>query len=164
MNNGTILWFTGLSGSGKTTLAKKLKEFVEPAIILDGDDIRGIVQNKDFSIAGRNEHIKRMGMMAKLFANQGINVICTFISPTNEAREFAKQLHDKFVLIYVKCSIEECIKRDVKGLYKKAEDGTIKNMTGIGQGYEEPVYPDLILDTEKYSVDECLEELTGFLS
>jgi adenylyl-sulfate kinase len=146
-------FFTGLSGSGKTTLARELNNRIH-AIWLDGDDIRNtpIVENpQDFSFEARAKHIRRLGYIAKMFVDQNINVIISCIAPDrsvrNEVRGYFKA--DEFVEIYVKTPLEICEQRDCKGLYKRARNGDIKDFTGIGSRYEEPLNPEFVVDYEK---------------
>ncbi len=147
-----VLWFTGLSGSGKSTIALALeKELLKRGYytkLLDGDNIRtGLSSNVDFTIEGRTESIRRVAEVAKLFVENGTVTLCSFISPTNDIRKTAREIiGDKdFVEIYVNTSLETCEARDVKGLYKKAKAGEIKNFTGINAPYEEPINPNVII-------------------
>ena len=164
LDKGFVLWFTGLPASGKTTIAnsiaEKLRDFGFRVEVLDGDWIRKTI-NTDvgFSREDRRKHLLRVAWIARLLARNGIIVLCSFVSPYRDVRyEIRKIIEEEnipFIEIYVKCSIEECIKRDPKGLYKKALKGEIKNFTGIDDPYEEPEKPDLILDTERLTIDEC---------
>lgn len=165
-----VLWFTGLSGSGKSTLAKALeRKLFENKIHtygLDGDNIRsGLNSDLDFSLQGRQENIRRLGEVAKLFVEAGIVVTSAFISPLREDRERVKALLNPgdFVEIYVKCPLEICESRDVKGLYKKAREGLIPNFTGIDSPYEEPDNPSIIVDTDKNSESECVDQIFTYL-
>ncbi len=163
-------WMTGLSGSGKSTLAlaleKSLFEHGYLTQVLDGDNIRsGINKNLSFSEADRKENIRRIAEINKLFINCGIITINCFVSPTREIRQMAKEIIGPadFKEIYVKSSLETCEKRDVKGLYKKARAGEIKNFTGIDQTFEEPTNPDLIIDTENRNFEECINIFLNFV-
>jgi adenylylsulfate kinase len=163
LQNGQILWFTGLPASGKTTIALQLKERLKKynrnIVILDGDVVRKTFPDAGFFREERNEHIKRVGYVAKLFAEQGFIVLCSFISPFEESREFVKNLYGNFKLIYLKCPVDTCIKRDPKGLYKRAIAGELDNFTGISQEYEEPIYPDIIVHTDTKSVEESIGQI-----
>lgn len=161
-----MIWFTGLSGSGKSTLAIALERELQKrgllCRILDGDNIRsGINNNLGFSEEDRVENIRRIAEIGKLFVDTGIITIAAFISPSNELRQLASQIIGKenFMEIYVNTPIEECERRDVKGLYAKARKGEIKNFTGISAPFEAPAHPDLSIDTSKLSVEESVDEL-----
>ena len=165
-----MLWFSGLSGSGKSTLAIALERELHRrgflCRILDGDNIRaGINKNLGFSEEDRIENIRRIAEVAKLFVDTGIITLAAFISPTNEIRRMAADIigEDDFLEIYVSTPIEVCEQRDVKGLYKKARKGEIKNFTGISSVFEEPESPALIIDTSKYTVEESVEKLLGLV-
>ncbi|WP_455499101.1 adenylyl-sulfate kinase [Coprobacter sp.] len=160
---GIMLWFTGLSGSGKSTLAIALeRELYQNGIlcrILDGDNIRsGINNNLGFSEADRIENIRRIAEVSKLFVDCGIVTIAAFISPTNEIRRMAADIigKDDFMEIYVSTPLEICEQRDVKGLYKKARKGEIKDFTGISSPFETPDQPDLSIDTSAQSLEESV--------
>lgn len=164
--HGLMIWFTGLSGSGKSTLAIALeRELHQRGLlcrILDGDNVRsGINNNLGFSEEDRIENIRRIAEVSKLFVDTGIITIAAFISPSNDIREMAADIigREDFLEIYVSTSLEECERRDVKGLYKKARLGEIKNFTGISAPFERPLHPDLILDTSVLSVEESVCEL-----
>ena len=157
------IWMTGLSGSGKSTIAiqleKSLTELGFTTKVLDGDNIRmGICNNLDFSSKDRIENIRRISEVSKLFVESGIITINSFISPTLEIRKMAKDIigADSFFEILVDTDLETCEKRDVKGLYAKARKGEIKDFTGISAPFEKPANPDLILDTNKLSVIQCV--------
>jgi len=157
------IWFTGLSGSGKTTLGLLLEDFLYKnnfkTALLDGDNIRhGINSDLGFSDEDRIENIRRIAEINKLFLQNGIITINTFVSPTNAIRNMAKRIigEKDFFLIYTNSSIETCEKRDVKGLYKKARKGEIKYFTGITSLFEEPDNADLILNTETNTAETCL--------
>lgn len=163
---GVMLWFTGLSGSGKSTLAIALeRELHNSGIlcrILDGDNIRtGINNNLGFSEADRVENIRRIAEVAKLFVDCGVVTIAAFISPTEQIRKMAADIigKDDFMEIYVSTPIEVCESRDVKGLYKKARQGEIKNFTGISAPFEAPKNPDLSIDTSKHTLEESVNLL-----
>jgi adenylylsulfate kinase len=164
-----VFWLTGLSGSGKSTLAialeRKLFEADHQVIVLDGDNIRhGINRDLGFSEADRHENIRRIAEIARLFAAGGYVVISSFISPTRDIRHLAKTIigAEYYLEIFVDASLETCIKRDVKGLYRKAIAGEIPDFTGISSPFEAPEIPDLHLDTNLLSVHESIEYLTKF--
>ena len=166
---GVCLWLTGLSGSGKTTVAKFVsKRFHKEGIItqvLDGDNIRiGINNNLSFSEEDRLENIRRTSEIGKLFVESGIVTICCLVSPTKEMREKAKSIigASDFYEIYIDTNLNECKKRDTKGLYEKAIRGEIKNFTGISAPYEKPVSPNLVVATENISIEESSEILYNF--
>ncbi len=156
MDKGKIIWFTGLSGSGKSALVKRLAKKMDNVIVLDGDTIRKIFPTTGFSQKERTAHIKRVGYTATLLAQNGLNVLCSLISPFEDSRNEIKRMYDDFILVYVKCPVEVCIQRDTKGLYKKAIAGEIKNFTGISQKYEEPQNPDIIVETNKLTKNESI--------
>ncbi len=166
---GGILWFTGLSGSGKSTLAKALHKRLfdkgYQVFMLDGDNIRnGLNRDLGFSPDDRSENIRRVGEVAALFAQAGTIVISSFISPYREDRRRVRSIApDDFHNIYIKASVEACEKRDVKGLYKKARAGEIKQFTGIDAPYETPLNPDLIIDTEILNIEESVAELFKYV-
>ena len=164
---GVMLWLTGLSGSGKSTIAIALERELHKrgllCRILDGDNIRsGINNNLGFSAEDRVENIRRIAEIAKLFVDTGIITIAAFISPSNELRQMATRIigaTENFLEIYVSTPLEECEKRDVKGLYAKARRGEIKNFTGISAPFEAPEHPALSLDTSKLSLEESVNTL-----
>jgi len=157
-----VIWLTGIPGSGKTTLALELQKFYEnkgiPIEILDGDEIRKTL-SKDLGLSpeDRKEHNRRVIFVAKILAKNGVTTIVPLISPYRETRANARKEIPDFIEIWVKTSVDECIKRDPKGLYKKALAGEIKNLTGLQAPYEEPQNAELILDTEKHSVEESID-------
>lgn len=164
--HGVMVWFTGLSGSGKSTIAIALERELHKrgllCRILDGDNIRsGINNNLGFSEADRVENIRRIAEVSKLFIDTGIVTIAAFISPNNDIREMATNIIGKedFLEIYVSTPLEECERRDVKGLYAKARRGEIKNFTGISAPFEAPVHPALTLDTSLLSLEESVNRL-----
>ncbi len=164
---GKILWFTGLPCSGKTTIARQLEETImdKDKVVLDGDIFRKIVTpHLSFSKKDRIENIIIAFNIAKILANHGLIVLCCFVSPIAYVRnQFKEQMGDKFKEIYVKCSEKICAKRDVKGMWKKAKDGEIKNFTGYNDPYEIPKEPDLIIDTENESVNESCHKVLDLL-
>ena len=167
---GVMLWFTGLSGSGKSTVAIALERELHRrgllCRILDGDNIRtGINANLGFSADDRKENIRRIAEVAKLFVDTGIITIAAFISPTEELRQMAAEIrgHDDFKEIYISTPIEECERRDVKGLYAKARRGEVKDFTGISAPFEAPACPALKLDTSHLSIEESVDQLLKLL-
>lgn len=163
---GVMIWFTGLSGSGKSTLAIAMERELQKrgllCRILDGDNIRsGINNNLGFSEADRMENIRRIAEIGKLFVDTGIITLAAFISPNNDMREMAANIIGKqdFMEIYISTPLEECERRDVKGLYAKARRGEIKNFTGISAPFEVPAHPALSLDTSKLSAEESVNKL-----
>lgn len=164
-----VFWFTGLSGSGKSTIAKGLEYALHErgylTIVLDGDNVRtGINNNLGFSDEDRKENIRRIAEVAKLFAGCGVVTICCFVSPTHEIREQAKRIvgTDDFLEIFVNTSLETCEQRDVKGLYKKARAGEIKDFTGINAPFEAPENPALEIKTENKAIEESVNEALQF--
>ena len=157
------LWLTGLPCSGKSTLAKKIETLTD-FTNLDGDDLRSKL-NSDltFTTKDRAENLRRVGHIANLFNEKGLNVIASFVSPTESLRECAFKHIDNLYIIYIKCSAEECERRDVKGMWKKARSGEIPMFTGLSAPYEIPKNPDLVLDTENYSIDDCVDKLLYFI-
>jgi adenylylsulfate kinase len=167
---GATVWLTGLSGSGKSTIAvaaeRELLSQGRIAYVLDGDNIRhGLNANLGFSPADRTENIRRIGEVAKLFTDAGIIVLTSFISPYRADRDAvrAKMAPGDFVEAYVAASLETCEGRDVKGLYKKARAGQIPEFTGISAPYEEPAAPELVIDTNRQSVEQSVAQLVGYL-
>ncbi len=161
---GVTVWFTGLPCSGKTTIANKLADILKNRGFrverLDGDIIREeLTSDLGFSRKDRDENIKRVTFVAKLLTRNDVIVLATFISPYRERRNKSRKEIDDFLEVYVKCPVEECIKRDVKGMYKKALEGKIKGFTGIDDPYEEPIEPDLILETNKEKVEESVDKI-----
>ena len=163
---GMTLWFTGLSGSGKSTIAveleRKLSERGVLCRILDGDNVRsGINRGLGFSNEDRRENIRRIAEVCRLFTETGIVTLATFVSPTNELRAMARAIigDADYREIYISTPIEECESRDVKGLYKKARQGLIKDFTGVTSPFEAPISPALVIDTTNRSVEECVNDI-----
>ena len=169
-HKGGILWFTGLPGSGKSTLAIELESqlFQEgtQVYVLDGDNIRqGLSSDLGFSPTDRTENIRRIGEVGTLFADAGFIVITAFISPYRKDRELARQVAgDFFNEIYIKADVTTCEKRDPKGHYKLARTGKIQQFTGVSAPYEEPNNPEMIVDTNNQSVEQCKEHLIKFIA
>lgn len=168
---GVMLWFTGLSGSGKSTVAIALERELHKrgllCRILDGDNIRmGINANLGFSEEDRRENIRRVAEVAKLFVDTGIITIAAFVSPTEELRQLAENIigKDDFKEIFISTPIEECERRDVKGLYARAHRGEVKNFTGISAPFEAPKHPALSIDTSKMPLEESVNILLKFLN
>ncbi len=171
-SKGCTLWFTGLSASGKSTVASALEQVLVQqgvnAYRMDGDNIRmGLNKNLGFSAEDRAENIRRIGEVAKLFADNGSVAITSFISPYKSDRDMVRKLHDEagipFFEVYADTPIEECEKRDPKGLYKKARAGEIKGFTGIDDPYEAPAKAELVLKPATRSVDECVADCINLL-
>jgi len=167
---GVVIWCTGLSGSGKSTIANEvayeLHKMGKVAYVLDGDNIRhGLNKNLGFSPEDRDENIRRISEVSKLFADAGVIAITAFISPYKKLRNFCRELvgDDRFVEVFCRASLDACEERDPKGLYKKARAGEIKGFTGIDAPYEEPEGAELILDTDKESVEESVNRVLDIL-
>lgn len=174
-SRGCTVWFTGLSASGKSTIASALEQVLVQRGVhcyrLDGDNVRfGLNKNLGFSAEDRAENIRRIGEVAKLFADSGSVALTSFISPYRKDRDLCRELHEKdktgaltFIEVFVDTPIEVCEKRDPKGLYKKARAGELKGFTGIDDPYEAPVKPELVLKPETMSVAESVEAVLGLL-
>jgi adenylylsulfate kinase len=165
-----VIWFTGLSGSGKSTVANAVAaRLFEDGIknyVLDGDNIRhGLNKDLGFSEEDRKENIRRIGEVSKLFVDSAQVVLTAFISPFRADRQVVRDIleDNEFVEVYVKCPIDECEKRDPKGLYVKARQGIIPDFTGISSPYEEPENPELVVETNQYSVEECVDQIVAYL-
>jgi len=168
---GVTVWLTGLSGSGKSTIAVELEHALiendHHAYILDGDNVRhGLNKNLGFSPEDRTENIRRIGEVAKLFTGANLITITAFISPYRADRDEARALlsEGEFVEVYVKCPVEVCEERDVKGLYKKARAGEIKEFTGVSAPYEEPENAELVIDTSELGVEEATRAIIAYLA
>ena len=169
-HRGVVVWFTGLSGSGKSTLACALERRLFDqgcrTIVLDGDNVRhGLCGDLTFSESDRKENIRRIGEVAKLLAETGLIVLTAFISPFRQDRKWVRDLMrpGDFIEVYCKASLATCEARDVKGLYKKARAGEIRNYTGIDSPYEPPEHPDLVINTQAQSPQEATQNLYRFL-
>ena len=161
---GVALWFTGLPCSGKSAIADRLtailKDLGYRAERLDGDIVRqDLTRDLGFSKADRDENIRRVTFVTKLLARNGVFVLTSFISPYREMRDHARQQVENFMEIYIKTSLETCIKRDVKGMYKKAMAGEIKEFTGVSDPYEEPLKPELIVETDNESLEDSTQKV-----
>jgi len=165
---GLVIWFTGLPCSGKTTLSKEIEKYFQdknlPIQRLDGDVVRETISNDlGFSKDDRDKNIERMSYIAQMLANNGVNVVSAFVSPYQQMRDFTRTLCDDFVEVYVKCDIDECIERDVKGMYAKAASGEIKDFTGVQDPFEVPNNPEIILDTQNKSIEENVQEIISYI-
>ena len=167
---GIMIWFTGLSGSGKSTVAMGVeRELHAQGIlcrILDGDNVRaGINNNLGFSAEDRIENIRRIAEIGKLFVQTGVVTLACFVSPTNDIRQMAREIvgEEDFLEVYISTPIEECERRDVKGLYARARKGEVKNFTGISAPFEAPVSPDIAIDTSKIPLEESVRTLTELI-
>ncbi|WP_028400398.1 adenylyl-sulfate kinase [Ectobacillus panaciterrae] len=169
-NHSFVLWFTGLSASGKSTLAnavaRRLFQQNIDNYVLDGDNIRhGLNKDLGFSEEDRTENIRRIGEVSKLFVDNGTIVLTAFISPFRTDRSQVRDIlgENEFIEVFVDCPIDECEKRDPKGLYKKARDGQIKQFTGIDSPYEAPEHPELTIHTHLYTIEQCAEQVIQHL-
>lgn len=169
-HRSAVLWFTGLSGAGKSTIAHATEECLHQlgcrTFVFDGDNVRhGLCGDLGFSADDRQENIRRVGEMSKLFIETGIVALTAFISPFRADRRRVRDLMapGDFLEIYCRCTLEECERRDVKGLYRRARAGEIKDFTGISSPYEEPEHPELVLDTTKLTVDQAVAEVLAMM-
>jgi len=168
LQTGVAVWFTGLSGAGKSTIseavAERLRKRQIPVEILDGDVMRQkLAPDLGFSKQDRYANIARAAYVAQLLVKNGILVLAPFISPYRDMREYVRREIGSFVEVYVKCSLEECIRRDVKGLYQKALSGEIAAFTGISDPFEEPEHPDLVLETDRETVEQSADKVVEYL-
>ncbi len=168
--NARVIWMTGLPGSGKTTIAVRFERLLFSkgflTQVFDADYLRSTIHNDlDFSLEGRHENIRRIAQISKLFLDAGIIVINSFISPTKRIRQFARKIigFQDYIEVYVKASLATCENRDPKRLYEKARKGLIENFTGVESPYEAPDNPAIELNTEKYSVDQVVKQLSDFI-
>jgi adenylylsulfate kinase len=161
------LWFTGLPLSGKTTIAdevyKELKKLDIPLERIDSRDIRELIPNVGFSREERNRHIKRIGHLIQTLQKNSISTVCSFVSPYRESRKTIREMVKNNIVVYVKADIETCKKRDYKGVYQKALNGEIKNFTGISDVYEEPQYAEIMIDTDKTSIEEATKIIIQYI-
>jgi adenylyl-sulfate kinase len=167
-NEGFTLWFTGLSGAGKTTLAVALEPQLRARGVrverLDGDIVReGLTRDLGFSKEDRDKNIERVTFVAKLLSRNGVAVLASFISPYREARDKARRETTNFIELYVKASLDTVISRDVKGMYKKAIAGEIKNFTGISDPYEEPLAPEITIESDTETVEQSVQRILAYL-
>jgi len=168
-HNGCTIWFTGLSGAGKSTLAEvveyRLKALGRNVEVLDGDIVRThLSKGLGFSREDRDTNIKRIAFVCKLLTRNGVISISAAIAPYREAREWARKEISNFVEVYVKCPIEVCRQRDIKGLYKLVDEGKIKHFTGVDDPYEEPDHPELVIETDKETVEESVSRILAKLT
>jgi adenylylsulfate kinase len=164
MAKGVTVWFTGLPCSGKTTVADRVADILRrqghKVERLDGDTVRkGLTSDLGFSKEDRDENIKRVTFVAKLLTRNDVIVLATFVSPYRERRRLTREEIGSFMEVYTRCSLEECMKRDVKGMYRKAMTGEIKDFTGVNDPYEEPMSPELILDTDRETVEDSAQRV-----
>jgi len=164
MTKGFVVWFTGLSGAGKSTIATALKAELElrgrHVELLDGDEVRThLSKGLGFSKEDRDTNIKRIAFVCGLLTRNGVICISAAIAPYREARDWARQQIGDFVEIYVKCPIDVCRQRDVKGLYKLVDEGKLKGFTGVDDPYEEPEHPELVIETDKETIEESVERI-----
>ncbi len=169
MNTGFTIWFTGLSGSGKSTLSEvieqRMKALGRNVEVLDGDIVRThLSKGLGFSREDRDTNIKRIGFVCNLLTRNGVICISAAIAPYRDARDWARKEIGNFVEVYVRCPIEVCRQRDVKGLYKLVDEGKIKNFTGVDDPYEEPLHPELIVETDKETVEESVARIFAKLT
>ena len=169
-HQGILIWFTGLSGCGKSSIAyeveNRLFRMGAKTYVLDGDVLRhGISSDLGFSIDDRNENVRRVGETSKMFVDAGVITLVSLISPFSKSRDQVRSMfsNQDFIEVYCRCPIVECIRRDVKGLYKKAKSGEIKDFTGISSPYEEPLKPDLLLDTCSQTLEESVDTVISLL-
>lgn len=165
---GFTIWFTGLPCSGKSAIADRVAEILREHNLkverLDGDVVRkSLCRDLGFSREDRNENIRRVTFVAKLLTRNGVVVLTSFISPYREIRDEARREIGDFIEVYTKCPLEVCIARDVKGMYQKALRGEIKEFTGVSDPYEEPLNPELVLETDQESLDESAQRIIDFL-
>ncbi|MBI1977780.1 MAG: adenylyl-sulfate kinase [Candidatus Omnitrophica bacterium] len=164
MSQGVTIWFTGLSGSGKSTIArileKRLRQVGRKVEVLDGDVIRtNLSKGLGFSKEDRDINIKRIGFVCHLLTRNDVVAIASAISPYREVRNYNRSLIGNFVEVYAKCALDECVKRDVKGLYKKAMAGEIKGFTGVDDPYEEPLHPEVVCETDQETAEQSAERV-----
>lgn len=169
-HKSTVIWFTGLSGSGKSTISVALEKALYNQQVhtyrLDGDNVRhGLNKNLGFSPDDRTENIRRIGEVSKLMVDAGLVTVTAFISPYQADRDVVRELlaEDEFIEVYTSCSLDECEARDPKGLYQKARNVEIQGFTGINAPYEEPQNPEIVIDTEQYSVEDAVTQIIDYL-
>jgi adenylylsulfate kinase len=170
IHKAVLIWFTGLSGSGKTSIAREVENRLfrkgAKTYLLDGDVLReGMSSDLGFSIENRNEQIRRTGQISKMFVEAGIITLAALISPFAKSRNQVRNLFSgrDFIEVYCRCPLVECARRDTKGLYKKAESGETKNFTGVSSPYEEPLNPELLLNTNSQTLEECVNKVIALL-
>ncbi len=162
-----VLWFTGLPSAGKTTLAEGLLPLLAeqgiPVEHLDGDIVRTITANQKFDSASRDQHIRQMGFLASRLEYHGVSVLASFVSPIRESRDFVRNLCKNFIEVHVATPLAVCEERDVKGLYRKARAGELSGLTGVDSTYEPPERPELVVETDKLSLDENLHTILAYV-
>lgn len=170
-HRAVVVWFTGLSGAGKSTLAHAVEEVLHKqgrrTFVLDGDNVRhGLCSNLGFSPEDRTENLRRIGEMARILVDAGVITLAAFISPMRKHREMIRNIvgPENFIEVYVQCPLEICELRDVKGVYQKARAGEIKEFTGISAPYEAPETPNLVMATERTTLEDCVEQLLGLIN
>ncbi len=171
MDKGLVVWFTGLPGSGKTTIANRLADILKSkgfkVEVLDGDWARKTVSiGAGYTREERRIHLVRIAWISRLLARNGVVVLCSFVSPYRDVRREVRRIIEEevpYIEVYVKCSLEECMRRDPKGLYKKALRGEIKHMTGLDDPYEPPEKPEITIDTENLSIEDNIEIILNYL-
>jgi len=168
MSKGFTLWFTGMSGAGKSTLgnllAEELRQRGHRVEVLDGDEVRThLSKGLGFSKEDRDTNIRRIGYVARLLSRNGVVVISAAISPYRDVRDEVRREHERFFEVYMKCSLNALVERDVKGLYKKAIAGEIAHFTGVSDPYEEPLKPELVIESDRETVEQSLQKLIGRL-
>jgi adenylyl-sulfate kinase len=167
-NKGLVIWMTGLPCSGKSAISSQIEQHFrqrgQRIQLLDGDILRKTVsRDLGFSKEDRDKNIERITYIAKLLSDNGVHVIVSFVSPYRKMRDFARTICHNFIEVFVKCDVEECKRRDVKGMYKLAMEGKIDNFTGVQDPYEEPLVPELVLETEDKELEESVKEMIEYL-
>jgi adenylylsulfate kinase len=164
---GAVVWFTGLPGAGKTTIAHGVRDRLEhlgvPDELLDGDEIRAMFPNTGFSREERDAHIRRVGYVASRLEKHGVTSLAALVSPYRDSRDFVRGLCTRFIEVYVSTPLEECERRDPKGLYRRARAGQISQLTGVGDPYEPPPSPELTVDTRNVLADEAADLVVRYL-
>jgi adenylylsulfate kinase len=162
-----VLWFTGLSGAGKSTIADKVYDYLKSIDVkverIDGDSVRSIFPQTGFTREDRNTHIRRIGYLASILEKNGIIVLASFVSPYNESRNFVRSQCKNYIEVYVNASLEKCEEREVKGLYAKARKNEINNFTGISDPFEIPENPEIILNTDKETIEESCNKIVDYM-
>ncbi len=165
---GMVIWFTGLPCSGKTTLSKEIEKYFQdkglPIQRLDGDVVRTTISNDlGFSKEDRDKNIGRLSYVAQMLSNNGVNVVSAFVSPYKKMRDFTRGLCKNFIEVHVDCGVEECRRRDVKGMYAKAEKGEIEDFTGVQDPFEKPQNPEITVNTEKETIDQSVQKIIDYI-
>ena len=167
MGEAFVVWITGFPSAGKSTIAASLSErlLAMDRVLeqLDGDKVRAVIPNIGFSKEEREMHIRRIGFTASLLEKHGVTVVCSFVSPYRESRDFIRGICKNFVEVHLATSLEECERRDVKGLYRRARAGEIENLTGLDGEYQTPENPEIVIDTEGKEVEICVDEILSYL-